>query len=123
MTDKYDRLLNTDINNLLKQKKAEKEFEKRVSNGKKGGRPTGKRKRSYSGKGYSYIYVEGKQVLEHRYLMEQKLKRKLLPHEAVYFIDGNNNNLDLSNLQLGIKPGKHTKIDCPSCGKDIFSEE
>jgi len=92
---------------------------KLVQKGKKG-RPTGRRKRTYSGNGYTYIYVKGKQVLEHRYLMTQHLGRDLLDHEAVYFKDGNKSNITIENLELGIKPGKKTSIICPHCDTDIF---
>lgn len=50
--------------------------------------------------GYIYITVNGKQVMEHRYLMEQKLGRKLLSYEIVHHIDGNKQNNDLSNLAV-----------------------
>lgn len=117
----YDHLLNFDIKAARQQKKAEEAFEKRVSNGKKGGRPVGRRKRVKSGNGYSYIFVKGKQVLEHRHLMTQHLGRDLLDHEAVYFIDGNKDNITIENLTLGIKPGKRTSVICPHCETDIFT--
>lgn len=111
----------------MSQEKAEDKFaeliakSKQVTGKKKKGRPVGRRKRTYSGNGYTYINVDGKQVLEHRYLMEQKLGRKLLPHEAVFFIDKDKTNITKENLQLGVKPGKRTEIICPHCQKDIFS--
>ena len=112
----------------MSQDKAEDKFQQlidqasQITKKKKKGRPVGRRKRTYSGNGYTYINVDGKQVLEHRYLMEQKLKRKLLPHEAVFFIDGDKTNITKENLQLGVKPGKRTEIICPHCENDIFSD-
>lgn len=35
-----------------------------------------------------------------RYIMEQHIDRELLPNEKVIFLDGNNNNFDLSNLRI-----------------------
>lgn len=42
----------------------------------------------------------GPQILEHRYIMEQHLGRKLLTSEIVHHIDGDGLNNDLSNLEL-----------------------
>lgn len=103
------------------QAHAEQAFLSQLSKtNKKRGRPTGRKKRSFSGKGYSYVLVNGKQVLEHRHIMEQHLGRKLLKHEAVFFKDGNRENLSIENLQLGFRPGAHTEVECPHCNKDIF---
>lgn len=88
---------------------------------KKNGRPKGRRKTVYNTKGYAYVESEGKLILKHRSLMEQKLGRKLLPHEAVYFKDKNKNNFELSNLILGVKPGYKGSIICPHCSKDILN--
>ena len=48
---------------------------------------------------YKTIWVDGKRVLEHRYVMEQKLGRKLKPGEEVHHIDGNKMNNDPENLE------------------------
>ena len=42
----------------------------------------------------------GPQVLEHRYVMEQHLGRKLLTTEIVHHIDGDGLNNNISNLEL-----------------------
>lgn len=84
-------------------------------------RPKRRKKVTKSGNGYSYVWVGNKQVLKHRHLMSKKLNRELLKHEAVYFLDGNKENFNLENLQLGIKPGKHVEIECPHCHKNIFT--
>jgi len=58
---------------------------------------------------YNYTDAEGyivlchnrnKKILEHRYVMEQHLGRKLKPTELVHHIDGNKKNNDISNLEL-----------------------
>lgn len=106
--DDYDKLLEAVTKKQNERKK------------RKAPRPKRRKASTKSGNGYTYIYVGNKQVLKHRYLMEKHLKRKLLPHEAVYFIDGNKENFAIDNLQLGIKPGKHHSIECPHCKKDIL---
>lgn len=52
--------------------------------------------------GYKQITINGKCILEHRYVMEQYLGRKLLPfpNEEVHHIDGNKLNNKIENLQL-----------------------
>lgn len=47
-----------------------------------------------------------KQVLEHRYVMEKHLNRKLLTSEIVHHIDGDGLNNDISNLEL-MSQGDH----------------
>lgn len=96
--------------------------DKAIKGKKKRSAPRPKRRKAVtkSGNGYSYVWVGNKQVLKHRHLMEKKLKRKLLSHEAVYFKDGNKENFDLDNLQLGIKPGRYVEIQCPNCKCNIL---
>jgi hypothetical protein len=43
---------------------------------------------------------DGRQIAMHRYVMEKKLGRKLLPTETVHHKDGNRANYDESNLEL-----------------------
>ena len=47
------------------------------------------------------------QVKRHRWLMEQKIGRKLLPNEDVHHKDENKLNNDLNNLEI-IDHGKHS---------------
>jgi|SRR3990167_9542446 len=81
--------------------------------------------------GYKYISVNGKQVLEHRYVIEQKLGRPLKSHEVVHHKDGNKLNNNPNNLEVVNGIGKHNgmhayyRIDwdsvthrtCTKCGK------
>ena len=71
--------------------------------------------------GYIVLYFgsESKisRMLEHRYIMEQALGRKLSDTETVHHIDGNRANNELSNLQL--RQGKHgsgIQMQCLDCG-------
>lgn len=73
-----------------------------------------------SGKGYRYVYIDGKPVLEHRFIMETHLQRKLLPHEAVFFKDGDKTNIRPENLILGLKQGVPLdSITCKNCGGPV----
>ena len=47
-------------------------------------------------------------VMEHRMVMEEHLKRFLLPEEVVHHHDRNTQNNDISNLELIESNGKHT---------------
>ena len=54
-----------------------------------------------------YKRIKGKGV-EHRYLMEQKIGRKLLSHECVHHINGDPFDNRIENLQLMTK-SEHSK--------------
>lgn len=50
--------------------------------------------------GYKIISVNSKKTREHRFVIENILKRKLARHESVHHIDGNRLNNDPDNLQV-----------------------
>jgi len=50
--------------------------------------------------GYKWITKGGKRILEHRYVLEQVLGRKLEENEIVHHLDGNKLNNHPENLQI-----------------------
>jgi hypothetical protein len=59
--------------------------------------------------GYVQIRVNRKSILEHRYIMEKHLGRKLTKQEHVHHKNGNKIDNRLANLEV-INPSKHAKI-------------
>lgn len=66
--------------------------------------------------GYRYILMDGKYVLEHRYVMEKHLNRKLTLQEEVHHLDGNKLNNDISNLVV-LSKSDHSKLHWSKPGK------
>jgi hypothetical protein len=72
----------------------------------KGGRHLRKRD------GYVTVSVDGKQVLEHRIVMERELGRPLLPTETVHHKNGVKDDNRPENLELRAgRHGKHQDVD------------
>ena len=59
---------------------------------------------STDSKGYRRIKVKGKDIKEHRLVMEKHLGRPLLPTENVHHKDGNRSNNSLDNLEIWVTP-------------------
>ena len=73
-------------------------------------------------------YIGGRYIYEHRYLMECKLGRQLVPGEIVHHINGDRLDNSLSNLSLESrarhtaihhKPPEMMKLVCSLCGKEF----
>jgi hypothetical protein len=50
--------------------------------------------------GYKSVSVHGKQIKEHRHVMEQAIGRKLLRHESVHHKNGDKLDNKIENLEL-----------------------
>ncbi len=73
------------------------------------GNPNWKEGRRVDRNGYIKISVRGKSYLEHRFVMERKLGRFLLPFEKVHHINGNRSDNRPENLVNILGQDEHIK--------------
>ncbi len=73
--------------------------------------------------GYRVITVNGRQVLEHRYVMEQHLGRPLRKSETVHHRDGNRSRNTIDNLELwtGAQPSGQRAADLLAWAEEIVA--
>lgn len=75
------------------------------------------RAKSKKPKRYKTIMVNGIQVREHRWIMEQHLGRKLEPWEHVHHIDGNHLNNLIDNLEV-LSNSEHQRRELEQWAQD-----
>jgi hypothetical protein len=73
--------------------------------------------------GYRVITVNGRQVLEHRYVMEQHLGRPLRKGETVHHRDGNRSRNTIENLELWTRaqPSGQRAVDLLAWAEEIVA--
>lgn len=71
--------------------------------------------------GYVRIKTQEGLRLEHRYIMEKTLGRKLLPFESIHHKNGIKDDNRIENLEIWLTYHRNgiraTDIKCPHCGK------
>ena len=79
--------------------------------------------RSRTRHGYRVITVNGRQVLEHRYVMEHHLGRPLRKGETVHHRDGNRSRNTIDNLELwtGAQPSGQRAADLLAWAEEIVA--
>jgi len=60
---------------------------------------------------HKLVRINGKNIGEHRYVMERYLGRKLESWEQIHHINGNGMDNRIENLII-IKRGEHQKLEC-----------
>lgn len=89
--------------------------------------------KTINSKGYIFIYASEhpsrdclNHIFEHRYIMEQKLKRYLNPEERIHHINGNKQDNRIENLMLFKNESEHQKFHYANnilSGKKLFNKD
>ena len=95
----------------------------------KWGDPTFSHCRAYgtgtiNSEGYVRLSINNQMILEHRYVMEQSLGRKLLANENVHHINGNKSDNRIENLELWVtnQPPGQRPADLVAYAKAIMAQ-
>jgi hypothetical protein len=67
--------------------------------------------KKFNNEGYLEIFINGVWILEHRFIVERFLNRKLTKEEIVHHIDGNKLNNNISNLFLFKSQKNHKSFE------------
>lgn len=76
---------------------------------------------------YRQLIIGGKRILEHRFIMENHISRKLETKEHVHHINGNVRDNRIENLRIILSsqhtrfhhPKKFVELICDFCGKQF----